>query len=93
MIYWDTDFQKVQIKAILNSFPSSNIILCWFHDLKNIKKKIPFLNSKNTIEKKMSKDIIANLKSLFFIPHNLIESFYRDIKNKYNSKSYIKFFK
>ena len=62
-----------------------------FHALINIKSKIPFLNSNNTYKKNISKNIISNLKLLFFIPEKDIEEFDNSIKRKYNSKSYLKF--
>ena len=40
----------------------------------------------------MSKDIIANIKLLFFIPKQYIENFYKNINEKYNIKTYYKFF-
>ena len=92
-IFINTDYQKGQIGAIINVFPNSTVILCWFHALRNIKLKIPFLNSKNTTERNVSKDIIANIKLLFFIPEKYIQNFYQDIKNAYNIKSYSKFYK
>ena len=52
-----SDYQKGQIKAIINSFGDSKLLLCWFHALKEIKSKIPFLNSKNTSEKNISKNL------------------------------------
>ena len=42
--------------------------------------KLPFLNSKNIAEKNLAKDIISNIKLLFFIPTKYIEDFYSDIK-------------
>ena len=50
-----SDYQNGQIKAIINSFSDSELLLCWFHSLKAIKSKIPFLNSKNSREKNMIK--------------------------------------
>ena len=44
--YITSDFQKAQIKYINIIFPKSNIILCWFHALQNIKKKFHFLIQK-----------------------------------------------
>ena len=90
--YVYTDYQKGQIKAIAKVFPNANIILCWFHALKNIKAKLPFLNSKNTIEKKVSKDILSNIKLMFFIPEKYIEKFFQAIKAKYYSLSYKEFY-
>ncbi len=62
------------------------------HALINIKSKIPFLNSNNTYKKNISKNIISNLKLLFFIPEKDKEEFDNSIKRKYNSKSYLKFY-
>ena len=62
--YIMSDYQKGQIKAIINSFGDSKLLLCWFHALKAIKSKIPFLNSKNSSEKNLSKNLISNLKLL-----------------------------
>ena len=90
--YVNTDYQKGQLKAIAKVFPNANIILCWFHDLKNIKAKIPFLNSKNNTEKKISKDILSNIKLMFFIPEKYIEKFFQAIKAKYYSNSYKEFY-
>lgn len=90
--YVNTDYQKGQLKAIAKIFPKSSIILCWFHALENIKLKIPFLNSKNTIEKKVSKDILSNIKLMFFIREKYIENFFEAIKEKYNSHSYKEFY-
>ena len=87
-----SDFQAVQIKSIINVFPDTNIILCWFHVLKNTKNKIPFLRLKNSYEKNLSKDLIRSIK-IMFIPPNYIKEFYNDIKKEYNSKSYNKFYK
>ena len=88
-----SDFHMGQIKAILSVFNETNLILCWFHALRNIKNKIPFLNSKNSTDKLISKNIIANIKLMFFIPEEDIENFYRNIKNKYNNNSYKIFYK
>ena len=88
-----SDYQKGQISAIIKCFPNSKLVLCWFHALKNIKNKIPFLNSKNYTEKQLSKDLISNIKLMFFIPETKIEEFYETIKSKFNSKSYYKFYK
>ena len=82
-----------QIKGILSVFNDANLILCWFHALRNIKNKIPFLNSNNSNDKQISKNIIANLKLMFFIPEEDIEDFYRNIKNHYNNNSYKNFYK
>ena len=40
--YVNTDYQKGQLEAIAKVFPNANIILCWFHALKNIKPKTFF---------------------------------------------------
>ena len=40
--YFTSDFQKEQIKSINIIYPESDIILCWFHALQNIKKKNTF---------------------------------------------------
>ena len=81
-----------QIKAILSVYNESKLILCWFHALRNIKNKIPFLNSKNTNDKLISKNIIANFKLMFFIPEEDIEDFYKNIKSHYNN-SYHNFYR
>ena len=57
------------------------------------KKRIPFLKSKNITEKKLSKDLIANIKLMFFIPEDKIKGFYASIKQKFNSNSFHQFFK
>ena len=82
-----------QIKAILSVYNESKLILCWFHALRNIKNKIPFLNSKNTNDKLISKNIIANFKLMFFIPEEDIEDFYKNIKSHYNNNSYHNFYR
>ena len=41
----------------------------------------------------MSKDLISNIKLMFFVPIKYIKNFYNDIKTEYNAKSYINFFK
>ena len=87
-----SDYQKGQISAIIKCFPNSKLVLCWFHALKNIKNKIPFFDSKNYTEKQLSKDLISNIKLMFFIPETKIEEFYETIESKFNSKSYYKFF-
>ena len=55
--------------------------------------KNTFYKLKKYTEKKISKDLIANIKLLFFIPEKYIEKFYQDIKNKYNMKNFSKFYK
>jgi len=57
------------------------------------KKRIPFLKSKNITEKKLSKDLIANIKLMFFIPEDKIKGFYASIKQKFNSSSFLQFYK
>ena len=88
-----SDYQKGQIGAIIKCFPNSKIVLYWFHALQNIKKRIPFLKSKNITEKKMSKDLIANIKLMFFLPEDKIKGFYANIKQKFNSSSFLQFYK
>ena len=88
-----SDFHMGQVKAILSVYNESNLILCWFHALRNIKNKIPFLNSKNSSDKIISRNIIANLKLMFFIPEEDIEDFYRNIKRHYNNNAYTNFYK
>ena len=41
----------------------------------------------------MSKDLISNIKLMFFVPTKYIKNFYNDIKTEYNAKSYMNFFK
>ena len=55
-IYITSDIHRDQLSAINSSFPDTQIILCWFHALKNIKTKILYLNSKNIIQKTTSKN-------------------------------------
>ena len=91
--YITSYFQEAQLKSIINVIPDDNIILRWFHALKNIKNTIPFLRSKNSYEKNISKDLINNIKLMFFIPPKYIKHFYKDIKNEFNSKHLNKFYK
>ena len=91
--YVTTDYHRGQIAAINTSFPESEIILCWFHALKNIKTKIPNLNSKNINEKMISKNLIVNIKLMFFIPEDKIDSFYTSIKKNFNNKIFDSFYK
>ena len=91
--YVTSDYHRGQIAAINSSFPDSQVILCWFHALKNIKTKIPNLTSKNIKEKIVSKNLIANIKLMFFIPEDKIDGFYASIKKKFNDKCYESFYK
>lgn len=91
--YITSDYHRGQIAAINSSFPDAEIILCLFHALKNIKAKIPNLNSKNIKEKLLNKDLIVNIKLMFFIPENKIDSFFDLIKSKFNDKYYDTFYK
>ena len=81
------------MKIIIFTFPESKLILSSFHTLKNIKSKIPNLNQKKDNEKKLSKNLIVNIKLMFFIPEDKINSFYSLLKKKFIDKCYDKFFK
>ena len=81
--YITSYFQEAQLKSIINVIPDDNIILRWFHALKNIKNTIPFLRSKNSYEKNFSKYLISNIKLMFLIQPKYIKDFYKDIKTEF----------
>ena len=91
--YITSVFNRGQITAINTFFPDSEINLCWFLALKNIKSTIPNLNSKNNKEKMISKNLIVNIKLMLFIPEDKIGKFYTSIKNTFNDKCYDSFYK
>ena len=75
-----TDYSLAEIKAIKSLFPGINIIPCFFHFLQNICKKLPNLRSNNKKDKLLSRDLLANIKLLSFIPESKLKSFYPLIK-------------
>ena len=89
-----TDYSLAEIKAIKSLFPSINIIPCFFHFLQNICKKLPNLRSNNKKIKQLSRNLLANIKLLSFIPESKIKSFYSLIKKKYlaNRGLFFKYF-
>ena len=89
-----TDYSLAEIKAIKSLFPNINIIPCFFHFLQNICKKLPSLRSNNKKIKQLSRNLLANIKLLSFIPESKIKSFYSLIKKKYlaNHNSFFKYF-
>ena len=74
-------------------FPKFKISIMLVSCFTKYKKRIPFLKSKNITEKKLSKDLIANIKLMFFIPEDKIKGFYANIKQKFNSSSFLQFYK
>ena len=56
-------------------------------------KRIPDLKRKNKLKKKLSKDMLSNIKLLCFIPIKKFEEFYDNIKKNiiHNLKSFLNF--
>ena len=56
------DFNKAEYAAIKYRYKDVIIIPCFFHFIHNIIKKIPTIRSKNKKEKKLVRDLLANIK-------------------------------
>ena len=81
--YMTIDFAKAEENAILEVYKNNNIkiIFCFFHLIKNWRKKLNNLGLRNKNYIKTSKTLIFNLKLLAFIKISSIDEFYNDIKN------------
>ena len=69
------DYCIALISVIKICFPNSNIVQCFFYFLQNNIKKLPELRCKNNSLKKYAKDLLANIKLLFFVSLNNIDTF------------------
>ena len=86
------DMCKAQILAAREIFPTSNIILCFFHYIQRIIKHLPQIKSTNLIKKQKAKDLLSNLKLIIFLEEADINTFFKKIKTKFE-KEFSKFLK
>ena len=82
------------LKATQKIFQNTRIFPCYFHLVRRISIHIKNLKSKKNVIKRKAKNLLLNMKILFFIDDDKIDSFFSLIKkNFYNSnKNFFKYF-
>ena len=89
------DFSKAELKSLKYVFKNIIIVPCFNHFISNITKHLKQLKYKNSKEKNIAKDLLANIKLLVFLPIENIKDFYKIIEVKYKDKfpQFFKYFK
>lgn len=73
------DCNNAEIISIKRIFPDCQIILYFFHIIKNCVHKLPELKSKVKTKKLRAKNLLANIKLLLFVNANNIETMFKKI--------------
>ena len=71
------DFSKSELKSLKYVCKNITIVPCFFHFISNITKHLKQLKSKNSKEKNIAKDLLANIKLLVFLPIENIKDFFK----------------
>ena len=88
------DFGEAGYSALKNIFPKTRIFPCYFHLIRRLILHIKDLLSENKVIKRASKNLLFNMKILFFIDNDKIDEFFELIKNKYydSNKKFLDYF-
>ena len=86
------DFGRGVYKAFKKVYPNILFVPCFFHYIQKIVSRLPDLKSKDKNKKKLSQNLVANIKLLSFIPSGKINQFYEKLKQNYYNH-FKKFFK
>lgn len=81
------DLARATIKAFKNIY-----FFCYFHFIARVILHLPQLKSKKSRIKNIAQNILYNIKLLCFIEMEKIEEFYNRIEERYNNKTFTKFF-
>ena len=88
------DCNNAEIISIKRIFPDCQIILCFFHIIKNCVHKLPELKMKVKTKKLRVKNLFAKIKLLLFVKANNIETMFKKkiLEYKTDFLKFIKYF-